>query len=204
MKKTIPVASAVLLMLGMLLQTVPAWAKLQYLDVACGSGLKLTQASGVPDGNVHSYVFEGSCSLLSVLTTGPYINDRPPLAATARWDNRTHMYTENLHFLSAAKITMNAGDGWTGTAQITINPEEATFKCSADPVIHKDAYCSLIKQHNDTGWGKQNDGFAWQPIHNRPLLLGATTFSEASALSKNNTISYSSLYLTDAHQSTER
>jgi hypothetical protein len=190
MKKTIPVASAVMLILGMLLYAMPACAgKLQHLDASCSRGVKLSRASGVPDSAVHSYVFEGSCSLLSVLTTGPYVNARPPLSATARWDNRTHIYTEHLHFLTKAKIKMNAGDGWTGMVQVTTDPEEATFTCSADPIIHKDAYCSLVKQHNGTGWGKQYDGFAWRPAHNQPLLLGAATLSRARALSKRNSVS---------------
>lgn len=192
-----PVSFAVLLLLGVLLYTLPAWAKLKYLDVACGSGLKPSQTSGVPGGIVHSYAFVGNCSLISMLSSGPYVNDHPPLVATARWNKLTRKYTEHLHFLTAAKITMNAGDGWTGTVEVTTNPEDATFKCNADPVIYKDTHCTLVKQHNGTGWGKQYDGFAWRPTHNQPLLLGVAAISPVRAFTKGKSISCSGLHLTD-------
>ena len=175
---------------------------MEYSDVACGSGLKLSHASGVP-GGVHSYVFGGVCSLRTMFSTGPYVEAHPPLAATARWDKSSHTYSEHLHLLQAIVIKQYASHdsspNFYSNVPVSTDPEDANFKCDKDPVINKGAHCSLVRQYNGTGWGDQHDGFAWNAVRGRPLLSGRATLSQAKALSKHNAlIGCNGLHLTAA------
>ncbi len=200
MNRMIVGVSTTLLLSAMLLQVTPARANdFLYLDVACGGGLKLSHASGVPDGAVHSYVFGGSCSLRGMYQKGPYVDGHPPLVATAHWDGTTHTYSENLHLLTADKI-IDGGHGgeFVGEIAVSTNPEVASFKCDEDPVINRGAHCSLISQHNGTGWGNQLYGFAMSARSGRPLLLGVATASQAATLSKHGSINCNDLHLVSA------
>jgi hypothetical protein len=193
-----------LLLAWAVLHGVPARAGhvMEYSDVACGGGLKLSHASGVP-GSVHSYVFGGVCSLRTMFKTGPWVEAHPPLAATARWDNSSHTYSEHVHLLQAIVIKQYASHdsakNFYSDVPVSTDPEDASFKCDEDPVINKGAHCSLVSQYNGTGWGDQHDGFAWNAVRGRPLLAGRATLSQARALSKHNAlISCSGLHLTAA------
>lgn len=190
------------------LQAMPARAAShwQRADVACGNGLRLQRASGVPGGTVHTYVFEGFCSLLSDYDTGPWVEGHPPLSATARWDKASGTYTETLHLLAPRKFTILLTRGELFTAEkdyrVGTGPEEATFKCDVDPVINRTSQCTLITQSNDTGWGGRNgrnDGFGWKALHNQPLLAGRATVAQAAARSRRTArIDCRGLHLTDA------
>jgi hypothetical protein len=201
MKRTFLGISAALLLLGTMLYPAPARANnFLYDDVVCGGGLKLSHASGVPGGDVHTYVFGGVCSERAMYQKGPYVAAHLPLAATARWDNSSRTYSEHLHFLAADTIVDCGGDHPGGavfcsSTPVTTDPEDATFKCDEDPVINKGAHCSLVSQHNGTGW----DGFSKSEGTGQPRLLGLATASQASAFSKQNArISCSGLHLTAA------
>lgn len=181
-----------------------SYTHVKYSDVSCRAMLKLSHASGVPGGAVHSYVIGGFCSLRSIYTKDyKVLEDRPPLVATARWDESSHTYNERFHLLQAIVITQ-ALDTKVHThnlrkVQVSTDPEDATFKCDVDPVINAGAHCSLVSQYNATGWGGQTTGFAWNAVHNRPLILGIATVSQARALSKRDVpISCSGLKLTAA------
>jgi len=176
----------------------PKQAEWQRVDVACGNGLKLQRASGIPGGAVHTYVFGGECTLASDYDTGPWTEGRPPLSATARWDKASGTYTETLHLLAPRKfsVAMDRGNDVKFTTgkdyHVGTGREEATFKCDADPVINRTSHCTLITQHNGTGWGgadasgygsQRNDGFAWKASQNQPLLIGRATAAQAASLS---------------------
>lgn len=197
MKRMSVSVPAALLLSAMLLHAMPAQAnKFLYNDVACGGGLKLSHASGIPGGVVHSYVFGGVCSERAMYQKGPYVAAHLPLTATARWDKGISTYSEHLHFLSADTIMDCGGDKvggktWCASYKVTTDPYEATFKCDEDPVISKGAHCSLVSQYNGTGWNGFSRGA-------RPLLLGVASVSQARALSKHNAIGCSGLHLTAA------
>lgn len=195
------VVSSALLLVTMLLQAAPARARhfvgLDRFDVACGSSLHLRQASGVPGSGVHTYAFGGACQLRLITTDGPENYAAPPLVASAHWDQASNTYTESLHLLAAATYR----NIWTAQPDIHVGtyPETATFKCDVDPVIHRGAHCSLQSQYDNTGWhsrggpdgdgghgGDQVDGFAWSANHNRPLLLGLASATQAASLSRNS------------------
>lgn len=190
------VGARYLAVLGMLalawafLQPVPARAEhlLQYSDVACGSGLSLSKASGVPAGSVHDYVFRGVCSLRSIFSTGPWVEAHPPLVATARWERATGTYHESIHLL--APLTINQAEchdcnpNFSSPVDVTTQPEDATFKCDVDPVIHGSAHCTLVDHYNATGWGGKYHGFSQSAVHDRPLLTGRATLNQAAAMSK--------------------
>lgn len=189
----------------MALNPTPARAdyKAKYHDVVCGSGMSLSQASGVPAGAVHSYVFRGFCSLRTIYDTGPYVEGHPPLVGTGRWDKASSTYHESVRSLSAIKFEYTFARGpngmWGTYTNITTAPEEANFTCDVDPVINKSAHCSLNNQFNGTGWGDQHDGFAWRVLRDRPLLAGLATEAQAKARSKSNPpISCRGLHLTAA------
>lgn len=189
MKRTIVSVSAALLLSGLMMHAVPAWAVhfvgLDRMDVVCGSDMHLKQATGVP-GGVHTYAFGGACNLRLVTTDGPENYAAPPLVASAHWDEASNTYSESLHLLAAATFTHI----WTGEPDIhlTTYPEVASFKCDVDPVINRGAHCTLVSQNDATGWHSSNDdqidGFAWSANHNRPLLLGLATKAQAASLSQ--------------------
>lgn len=152
-----------------------------YTDVVCGSGLTLQRASETASG-AKSYGFGGVCSLRGAVSgdTGTWasVAGRPPVSAFAHWDKGSHTYAETLHLLAAQTI----GKLHVGTA-----PEQATFTCDVDPIVNRRAHCTLVKQDNATGWGGQGDGFAWGPVHNKPLLAGTATAAQVAAVSKHST-----------------
>lgn len=204
------------ILLGTMLHATSAWAvhfvSNEELDVDCGHGLHLKQATGVHGSDVHTYAFGGACNLRIVTTDGPSTVATPPLVASAHWDKTSSTYTESLHLL--APITVNNLDPDGTQAHVGTYPEVASFKCDVDPVINRNAHCTLVSQYNDTGWhspinskyytniGDQADGFAWKPNHNRPLLLGLASKSQAIALSRRNKhqpISCTGLKLVSVH-----
>lgn len=199
---------AATILLGTMLPAVPAWAVhfvgMKELDVNCGSGMHLNQATGVPGASVHTYAFGGACDLRVLSTDGPVNVTAPPLVASAHWDLASKTYTESLHLLGATTVTHI----WTGQPDLhlTTYPEVGTFRCDVDPVIHLGAHCSLESQYDDTGWHSsgddQVDGFAWKANHNRPLLLGLATEAQAASLShknKHSPISCDGLKLVSVH-----
>jgi hypothetical protein len=191
--------SALVLILAVL-HAVPAWAvhfvALEELDVDCSRGMHLKQATGVPGGAVHTYAFGGACNLRVVSTDGPGTQAVPPVVGSAHWDQASNTYTESLHLLAPITVKDIAPD--VSSVKVGTYPEVASFKCDVDPVINHSAHCTLESQYNDTGWqtpyqtkylengGDQVDGFAWSANHNRPLLLGLATESQAATLSQKN------------------
>lgn len=168
------------------LPATPAQAD-SHIDVACGAGLTLHRVAVTPQG-VKSYDFGGACSLRN--TTVPFGKPvaaavgQPPMSASARWDEASNAYSETLHLLAPQAYTVmimrNLDLAGSKEYRVGTAPEQAAFKCNADPVINKDAHCTLVGQQNATGWGGPDDGFAWGPAHNRPLLAGVVTAAQAA------------------------
>lgn len=189
----------------------PAFAvsHMRHLDVSCGSGLTLHRASEAAQG-VKTYDFGGVCTVRTIYDTGPWGVGNPPVSANASWNPTTSTYTESLHLLAAQTFEVETTRGESFTAvkrhRVGTSPEEATFKCDVDPVVNKAAHCTLVSQHNGTGWGGQGDGFAWSAAHNRPLLAGVVSAAQVTAAAKHTAAAYPpiqcrDLRLTDASAS---
>jgi len=202
----------------MALHSIPADAaekRLLRVDVACGNGLRLKQASGVPNSTIHDYIFGGFCSFRAMYYTGPVVDGHPPLDARARWDGASSTYTESLHLLASTtyKVMDVIPDGDTFISdsdfrkyRVSTGPEEASFKCDVDPVINTSAHCTLITQHNSSGWYSPDfthqggrDGFGWSATHNKPLLAGRTSSQQAALVSKQTAASHPAINCKGLH-----
>jgi hypothetical protein len=141
------------------------------LDTDCHA-LKLKAASGVPDGAVHTYDFEGTCNLVNVYPSGPSVVRRFPARAHVTWDVSKRELVE--HFATLGTFEW---DHRTRGGEV-----ESIYRCNEDPiVVKKGVACTGVAHKNQT---------AIEPLSNpfkklfRPITRGKTTLSEATALSR--------------------
>jgi hypothetical protein len=172
-------ASSLRLAPVLVLAAAPAWGQFSSSSLNepgcdCG-GLKLVAASGVPNGDGHSYKFQGICKLLEVshgsnqflgFTTSTDSSSTTLgtvwVVAGAKWSAKTGQFTEHL------------------TVQGQYPGEVAmSLKCAQDPVITNGA-CFAVAYKNTTGWS----GFDGPYSVPRPITRGKTTLAEATKFSQ--------------------
>jgi hypothetical protein len=133
------------------------------LEGANCKGLKLKEASGVPDGAVHTYKFVGTC------WDGTSKNF--PAEASVTWDGKARRLTEN--FTIIGTFINGAGKSYSGTVS-------SVMRCNDDPLITK-GVCNPESHNNETGAVFLSNPYKEGP---RPITQGKTTLAEATALSK--------------------
>lgn len=160
------------------LSAAPVWGQFSSTNVNtkdCDcAGLKLVAASGVPNGDGHSYKFQGVCKLLNVTHSSS-----DTLGITTSTDTRS---------TTVATVWVVAGAKWSAKTgqfleQLKVQGQypgeiQMSLKCAKDPVITNVA-CFPVAYTNTTGW----DGFDRPYSVPRPITRGKTTLAEATAFS---------------------
>jgi hypothetical protein len=147
-----------------------------HADCDC-AGLRLKTASGVPDGGIHRYRFEGVCALIQA---------SPPDASGGGAARGPVGRSDSVETVAVvAEATWNAANGEL-EERLAVQgayPGEVTasLRCASDPVL-TDAPCTRVSYANTTGWA----GFDRVSAGPRPLTAGRTTLAAASALSRQN------------------
>ena len=59
---------------------------MKYMDSDCHA-LKLKTATGVPQNEIHTYEFLGTCNINSLQETGPKVEKTVPAIGSAVWDS---------------------------------------------------------------------------------------------------------------------
>ena len=131
-------------------------------DTDC-RGLKLTAVSGLPDGAVHVYNFEGTCRVFE-MSGGHTFVDPATMNQPTRAEIRWMATTGDVH----ERVTTEGK--YPGVIEMFL-------RCPRDPVVNTGA-CTQISYNNSTGW----PGFdgAWH--QRRPITRGKTTSLTAQAL----------------------
>ena len=170
------------MVLGACLVTARA-ATAQYTqnDVDC-SGLKLVAASGVPTGQTHGYRFHGVCNIIQISSV-------KETALGINYENKTSVKVLGTVWADlAASWNSQTGDFKEQAKTQGTYPGEVSMvlRCTADPVLWNGGFigikppCQGLAYSNTTGW----DGFDRVYAVPRPISLGKTTLSEATALSQ--------------------
>ena len=130
-------------------------------DTDC-AGLKLAEASGIPEGSSHVYRFQGTCDITERSNGRTYLVAQQWTRAEAMWQAATGEFHESV----------TTEGKYPGTIEMWL-------KCGRDPVIESGS-CIQVKFQNPTGW----PGFdgAWK--QHRPVTRGKTTLAEATAIAK--------------------
>ena len=133
------------------------------LEGANCKGLKLKEASGVPDGVVHNYKFIGTC------WDGTSKNF--PAEASVTWDGKSRRLTEN--FAIIGTFVNSAGKSYSGKVS-------SVMRCNDDHMI-TNGVCNAESHNNETGAAFLSNPYKQGP---RPITQGKTTLAEAASMSK--------------------
>lgn len=133
------------------------------------SGLKLVDASGVPDGATHSYKFQGGILFYPTTKSGEFVSPYENLWAYggASWSQGTKDAKEKFKFSGSL------------AGELTTH-----FKCQNDPWLTSNAGCVFITSQYSGTSGKLYDWPLILKTRGRPLSTGSVTLAAATELSK--------------------
>jgi hypothetical protein len=137
-------------------------------------GLKLVDASGVPDGAIHSYMFQGSIVFYPTAKSGEFVSPYENFWGDGKgsWNQGSKEAEERFKFSGslAGKLLV-------------------LFKCQKDPWLTTNAGCVFISTQYSGTSGKVYDWNLILKTRGRPLSTGAVTLAAATELSKKHVAS---------------